>query len=68
MTLGHYTVTGNREYRGHQPGEEFEAYIPPGPERRAILRGDITLHGRVEPTLPRNYELPHGWGHNEGGK
>lgn len=65
--LGLYTVTGNREYRGHKPGEEFEAYIQPGPEKRAVDRGDIVLHRRVLPTLPPEFAVPDGWasGHRE---
>jgi hypothetical protein len=60
-TLGLYTVTGTREYRGHQPGEQFEAYIPPGPERRAVDRGDIRLERRTRPKLPPDWALPDGW-------
>ena len=66
--LGVYTVTGKREYRGHAPGTTFEEYIPPGPERRAIDRGDIRLERRTEPTLPDGWEGPAGWAtHDEGG-
>lgn len=66
-TLGVYTVVGNREYRGHPPGETFEAFIPSGPEQRAVDRGDIVLLRRVEPTLPARWALPDGWssGHRE---
>lgn len=65
--MGVYTVTGRREYRGHKPGETFEAWIPPGPERRAIVRGDIRLERRTHPTLPPDWGLPDGWDtpHNE---
>jgi len=65
--LGEYRVLTS-DYRGHMRGEVFEAYIPPGPEQRAIARGAVELLRRVEPTLPPNHDLPHGWGHNEGGK
>jgi hypothetical protein len=65
---GVYTVTGNREYRGHAPGETFVEFIPPGPERRAIDRGDIRLEHRTQPTLPPVWALPAGWStNNEGG-
>ena len=66
--LGVYTVTGKREYRGHAPGSTFEAFIPAGPERRAIDRGDIRLERRTQPTLPPVWGLPAGWAtNNEGG-
>jgi len=62
MTVtGVYTVTGKREYRGHAPGTRFEAFIPAGPEARAIARGDIRLEHRTHPTLPPDYGLPAGW-------
>jgi len=63
---GVYTVTGRREYRGHAPGETFTEFIPPGPERRAIDRGDIELLKRVIPELlPGSWTLPVGWGNRK---
>ena len=50
--LGRYEVIGSREYRGNGRGSVFEAKIPPGPERRAVLRGDIRLLSRVTATIP----------------
>lgn len=70
-TYSVYLVTGKREYRGHTPGSEFEAVLDPGPEQRAIDRGDIRLVRRVEPDLePGSFVLPDGWlpQPNEGGK
>lgn len=60
---GLYVVTGRRRYRGHEPGEEFEAYIAPNAERRAVDRGDIQLLRRITPGIqPGSYRLPPGWG------
>lgn len=62
MTHGRYLVTGNREYRGHQPGTIFEAALAPGPERRAVERGAIQLLERITPSIePGSYELPEPW-------
>jgi hypothetical protein len=36
-----YVVTGTTAYKGHQPGEEFEADLTPDEERRAKERGSI---------------------------
>lgn len=36
-----YKVTGATAYKGHQPGEEFEAELAPDEERRAVERGSI---------------------------
>lgn len=60
--LGLYEVTGRRAYRGHDPGTTFEARIAPGPERRAVDRGDIRLIERFTPTIqPGSLTLPAGW-------
>jgi hypothetical protein len=37
-----YKVTG-AAFRGHQPGEEFEADLDPDQERRAKARGQIKV-------------------------
>lgn len=59
---GIYQVVGRRPYRGHQPGEVFEATLDQGAEERAIARGDILLLERVIPGLqPGSYTLPDGW-------
>ena len=47
MTL--YKVTGPTAFRGHRPGEEFEAELEPDLERRAKARGSIRVVRR-EPT------------------
>lgn len=58
MSMGEYEVVGTREYRGHAPGEVFEARLPKGPEQRAISRGDIRLLRIVEPSIqPGSYSL-----------
>jgi hypothetical protein len=60
--LGVYEVTGRRGYRGHQPGERFEAVLDPNAETRAINRGSIRLLERLDPDLPAGkYRLPTGW-------
>ncbi len=54
-----YKVTGSSEFRGHQPGETFEAQLPEGMERRALRRGNIELVERSTPALvPGSYRLP----------
>lgn len=61
-TFGVYKVTGRRPYRGHEPGTVFEACLAPGPEQRAVARGDITLIERVTPDLVEgSYRLPPDW-------
>jgi hypothetical protein len=62
VTYGEYLVTGKRNYRGHEPGTTFEANLAPGPEGRAIARGDIRLLRKIEPTVqPGSYTFPDGW-------
>jgi hypothetical protein len=57
--LGRYRVVGRRAYRGHQPGEEFEACLDRDAEGRAINRGSIRLLERVPAELkPGSYRLP----------
>lgn len=36
-----YAVTGSTAFLGHAPGDEFEADLDPGLERRALERGQI---------------------------
>jgi hypothetical protein len=61
-THGLYRVTGRRAYRGHQPGQTFEANLQRNAERRAIVRGDIQLLKRVTPSLRHgSFRLPAGW-------
>lgn len=61
-TLGRYRVTGRCAYRGHQPGEEFEARLPQNAEARAVNRGSIQLLERIPADLPAHkYRLPDGW-------
>lgn len=38
-----YKVTGPTAYRGHAPGEEFQADLSPDEERRAKERGSIRV-------------------------
>lgn len=59
---GVYLVTGNRAYRGHEPGTRFEASLQAGAEYRAINRRDIRLLSRFTPSLqPGSFQLPTGW-------
>lgn len=38
-----YKVTGLTSFRGHKPGEEFEAELTEDEERRAKARGSIRV-------------------------
>ena len=59
MIGGVYKVVSSRRYRGHQPGDLFEARLEPRAEARAIGRGDIVLIERVTPALqPGSWTLP----------
>ena len=56
---GKYRVVSQRRYRGHQPGDLFEAVLDDRAEARAIGRGDIVLLERVTPALqPGSWTLP----------
>jgi len=60
--FGEYLVVGTREYRGHKPGETFEAELDRFAEERAITRGDIRLLKRMTPGVqPGSYTFPDGW-------
>jgi hypothetical protein len=62
VTHGLYRVTGNRLYRGHEPGTEFVARLEQRAESRAIARGDLELVDRLEPNIREgSYTLPDGW-------
>jgi hypothetical protein len=62
VTFGEYLVTGQRRYRGHEPGTTFEAQLDRNAEARAIRRGDIRLLRLVEPDIPPGAAvLPDGW-------
>jgi hypothetical protein len=62
MTYGVYRVIGKRAYRGHEPGTTFEARLQPGPESRAIARGDTQLLRHVTPSIPKGaLRLPDDW-------
>jgi len=43
MTKQTYKVTGATAYRGHQPGETFEADLTDDEKRRAMDRGSIAV-------------------------
>ena len=62
-----YVVSGNRRYRGHDPGEEFVARLDGLAAQRAIARGDIRLIDSVDPMLSRrSLVLPAGWSGKSG--
>ena len=62
VEFGLYRVVGNRAYRGHAPGEEFEARLDQNAAARAVMRGDIELLRRIAPGLaPGSYTFPDGW-------
>ncbi len=59
---GLYRVIGRVAYRGHAPGEEFEAVLDPAAEARGLARGNIELLERLVPALvPGSFTLPPGW-------
>lgn len=54
-----YRVIGARCYRGHRPGDLFEAQIEDRAEARAIRRGDIEVVERIKFTVEKGrYKLP----------
>ena len=56
---GKYRVVTERRYRGHRPGDLFEAVLDDRAEARAIGRGDIVLLERITPALqPGSYRFP----------
>jgi len=58
---GRFQVIGHRQYRGHQPTEEFEARID-APIERAIWRREIRLVELIDHGLPEGgYRLPRDW-------
>ena len=59
---GLYLVTGNRRYRDHEPGTQFEAKLDRQAVRRAIERGDIQLLREVVPEIRAgSFTFPQGW-------
>ena len=59
---GVYRVTGTLGFRGHKPGETFEAVLDPRAEARAIARGNIRRIRTSTPQIrPGSYNLPPGW-------
>lgn len=58
---GLWKVTGRRIYRGHEPGEEFEASLDAAAAGRAVSRGHIVLLEEFVPKLPDDHRLPEGW-------
>jgi hypothetical protein len=54
-------VQGQREYRGHRPGERFVTKLDPALER-GIVRGNVTVIAEVEVDLSEGrYGLPEDW-------
>jgi len=63
MTI--YLVTGPYRYREHEPGDTFEATLPPDVERRAISHGAIEVISDHPVSLqPGSWKLSRGW-HNQ---
>jgi hypothetical protein len=50
-----YKVVGTTYFRGHAPGEEFQADLEPEQERRAKERGQIRVVKRAD-TKPTKKE------------
>lgn len=46
--MGSYTVVGEMAFRGHAPGETFEADLSEDEESRAVSRGSIVPAGASE--------------------
>jgi hypothetical protein len=54
-------VQGQREYRGHKPGDQFVTKLDPALER-GITRGNVVVIAEVEPKLVEGqYGLPEDW-------
>jgi hypothetical protein len=54
-------VQGQREYRGHKPGDQFVTKLDPALER-GIVRGNVIVIAEVEPQLSEGkYALPESW-------
>jgi hypothetical protein len=54
-------VQGQREYRGHKPGEQFVTRLDPALER-GIARGNVVVIAEVEAQLSEGqYGLPEDW-------
>jgi hypothetical protein len=54
-------VQGQREYRGHRPGEQFVTRLDPALER-GIVRGNVIVIAEVEAKLAEGqYGLPEDW-------
>lgn len=60
MSHGLFEVIGRRQYRGHRPGDQFEARYDPAIDR-AICRKDIRFVKWVESCLPQGHWLPKDW-------
>lgn len=61
MIYGEFLVTGQRRYRGHEPGTRFEARLETGAMQRAIRRGDIAYLRETTPSIEGPYSFPEGW-------
>lgn len=53
-----YLVTGQRAYREHEPGEEFDATLDRDQEQRAVARGSIRVVRRAAIALDPNSVRP----------
>jgi len=61
MEFARYKVIGKRQYRGHDPGDIFEARFDAALER-AVYRGNIEILEVIRPGLPEgSYRLPKDW-------
>ena len=61
MEHARYKVIGKRQYRGHSPGDIFEARFDAAIER-AVYRRDIEILEVIRPELPNGrYKLPKDW-------
>jgi hypothetical protein len=54
-------VQGQREYRGHKPGNRFVTKLDPALER-GIARGNVVVIAEVEPSIAeRDFGFPDDW-------
>lgn len=59
MRYGIFQVTGSFVFRGHKPGETFEAKVTPQ-INRAAARGNIVMLEEIVPEVPPGWVV-RGW-------
>ena len=60
--MGIFRVIGRHNYRGHRPGETFDATLDPAAVERAVAIGALeVIDGRRTELRPGSWTLPDGW-------